>query len=412
MRDPNTRSNAAGRVTARSIPSPFKAMLALCSDLDETPDRELYVDTMRFLNATGQTPFGDGLGLEVGNTIYFDMPAAQFSYWNTDDRGRSEVRTLIKSGHIDCLHSYGDLAATRTQAGRALDELVRHDCRLEVWIDHAVAPTNFGADIMQGSGDVPGAPAYHADLTCGFGIRYVWRGRVTSVIGQDVPRRLTGIFDPGHPLASAVTLAKEASKGLLARGGHAKYQPHGANRVCQAARLRDGQPVVEFLRANPHFGGVSRGETATGVGEVLTESMLRRLEARGGATVIYTHLGKVRDRRHPFTTDGLAGLRRLSAAHLDRRLLVTTTRRLLGYARLREAAVWTAHQDGEQVRIDVTTGGALHDGDLDGLSFYVDDPAHTRLTIDRRGWPLQAHPADETGRPSVSIPWRRLAFPL
>ena len=156
------------------------------------------------------------MGLEVGNTIYFDMPAPQFSYWNTDDRGRSEVRTLIKSGHVDCLHSFGDLATTRTHAGRALDELARHDCRLEVWIDHAVAPTNFGADIMHGTGDVPGAPAYHADLTCGYGVRYVWRGRVTSVIGQGVPRRLAGIFEPSHPIASAVTLAKEAAKGLLA----------------------------------------------------------------------------------------------------------------------------------------------------------------------------------------------------
>jgi hypothetical protein len=283
---------------------------------------------------------------------------------------------------------------------------------MEVWIDHAVAPTNFGADIMRGTGDVPGAPAYHADLTCGYGVRYVWRGRVTSVIGQDVPRRLTGIFDPSHPMASAVTLAKEASKGLLARGGHEKYQPHGSNRVCRTARLRDGQPVVEFLRANPHFGGVSRGETATGVGEVLTEATLRRLEDRGGTAIIYTHLGKVLDRRQPFTHDGVAGLRRLEASYHDGRLLVTTTRRLLGYARLREAMTWTAHQDGQDVRIDVTTGGTLPDRDLDGLSFHVDDPAHTRLTVDRRGWPLQAHPADDSGRPSVSLPWRRLPFPL
>ncbi len=413
MRDAvSAPANAAARVAMRWMPSPFRAMLALCSDLDETPDRELYVDTMRFLNATGQTRFGDAMGLEVGNTIYFDMPSAQFSYWNTDDRGRSEVRTLIQSGHIDCLHSYGDLATTRTHAGRALDELARHDCRMEVWIDHAVAPTNFGADIMYGTGDVSGAPAYHADLTCGYGVRYVWRGRVTSVIGQDVPRRLAGIFDPSHPVASAVTLAKEAAKGLLARGGQGKYQPHGSNRVCQAARLRDGRPVVEFLRANPHFRGVSRGETAAGVGEVLTEPMLRRLEARGGTAIIYTHLGKCLDPRQPFTPDGLAGLRRLAGACRDERLLVTTTRRLLGYARLRAAVTWTARQDGQEVQIDVTTDGTFHDRDLDGLSFYVEDPARTRLTVDRRRWPLQAHRADDSGRPSVSIPWRRLMFPL
>ena len=181
--------------------------------------------------------------------------------------------------------------------------------------------------------------------------------------------------------------------------------------MCQAARLRDGRPVVEFLRANPHFGGVSQGETATGFGEVLTAPMLRRLEARGGIAIIYTHLGKCLDRRQPFTPDGIAGLRRLAAACRDGRLLVTTTRRLLGYARLRDTVTWTARQDGQDVQIDVTTGGIFHGRDLDGLSFYVDDPARTRLTVDGRGWPLQAQWADDSGRPSVSIPWRRLALP-
>ena len=79
---------------------------------------------------------GPGVGLEVGNTIYFDMPPNQFSYWNTDDVGRNMIRTLIHSGHIDCLHSYGDNAVTRKHAGQALDELDKYNCQLEVWIDH------------------------------------------------------------------------------------------------------------------------------------------------------------------------------------------------------------------------------------------------------------------------------------
>jgi hypothetical protein len=146
---------------------------------------------------------------------------------------------------------------------------------------------------------MPGAPAYHADLTCAFGIKYVWRGRVTSVVGQGVPRRLGGIFEPSHPLASAVTLAKEAAKGALARAGHAKYRMHLANNLLVPTRLRDGHPVCEFLRANPHFGGVSAGETAGGIGEVLGDGLLDRLAARGGVSIIYTHLGKVRDVTRP-----------------------------------------------------------------------------------------------------------------
>src|SRR5437773_8649341 len=96
----------------RSRWHPYKAALAICSDLDETPDAETYFELMRFLNTTEETSMGHGVGLEVGNSIYFDMLPGHFSYWNTDEQNRAKIRTLIRSGHIDCLHSYGDLAAT------------------------------------------------------------------------------------------------------------------------------------------------------------------------------------------------------------------------------------------------------------------------------------------------------------
>ena len=150
-------TSTASPVEVRHLPYPYQAAVAICSDLDLTPDKHVYFETSRFLNTTDATAMGRGVGLEVGNTIYFDMPADQFSYWNTDDAGREMVRTLIRSGHVDCLHSFGDLAQTRADAARSLDDLAKHGCRLEVWIDHAVAPTNLGADIMKGRGDVADA---------------------------------------------------------------------------------------------------------------------------------------------------------------------------------------------------------------------------------------------------------------
>ena len=135
-----------------------QAYLAICSDLDETPDADTYFELLRFLNTTDDTRMGPGVGLEVGNTLYFDMPPGHFSYWNATESDRAKLRQLIRSGHIDCLHSFGDTATTRAHAGRALDELSRHDCQLSVWIDHARAPSNFGSDIMHGHGDEPGHP--------------------------------------------------------------------------------------------------------------------------------------------------------------------------------------------------------------------------------------------------------------
>ena len=406
-------------VVLRRMPYPYRAMLAVCSDLDQTPDRHVYWETMRFLNTTETTSMGPGVGLEVGNSIYFDMPPGQLAYWSTDDAGREMVRTLIRSGHIDCLHSYGDLAAARHDAGRALDELARHDCRLEVWVDHATAPTNFGVDIMHGHGDVPAHPAYHADLTIAHGVRYVWRGRVSSVTGQDTPAKIGGLWKARHPLASARTAAKEAAKHLLAKRGNDRYAMHGPNRVLREVRLRDGSAVQEFIRSNPHWGGVSSGETADGIGQVLTEGMLDRLVSREGVCILYTHLGKISDPARPLAPAAVAGFRRLAEAHRDGRVLVTTTRRALDFITARDRAVWSARSEGGLLTIDVRTptadaptGAGADIVDLAGLTFTIPDDVVCRIVVD--GSVIEqasANPPDHAGRRSISLPWPALELP-
>jgi hypothetical protein len=383
-------------------------MFAVCSDLDETPDRHVYRDIMRFLNTTDETSMGCGVGLEVGNTLYFDMPPDQYAYWNTDDAGRAMARTLISSGHIDCFHSYGDLATTRAAAARSLDELARYDCRMEVWIDHAIAATNFGADIMRGSGDIPGSPVYHADLTWGFGVRYVWRGRVTSVIGQDRPRRLGGIFRWSRPLESVRTLAKEVAKGALSRRPEGKYAMHGPNDVLRNSHLRDGRPVFEFLRSNPYWGGVQLAATADGVAEVLTPAMLACLTGRGGVCLLYTHLGKVKDSREPFRAPTRAAFRHLAESSARGEDLVATTRRVLGYCRPRRQRGVAARERGDVLEIAIDAGDRL---DPDGLTFYIPEGRRVEVTFGGRAIRVTRNPSDHTGRSSVSIPWRRLSFP-
>lgn len=407
---PGTRLSVLADV--RRIPYPFRAMLAVCSDLDETPDRDVYHATLKYLNTTDTTAMGEGVGLEVGNTIYFDMAPDQFAYWNTDDAGRQIVRDLIRSGHVDCLHSFGDLATTRAHAGRALDELAAHGCSLRVWVDHAVAATNFGADIMRGQGDVPGAAAYHADLTFASGVRYVWRGRVTSIIGQGVPRSLARSCRVDHPVGSLATLTKEAAKGALGRFGSRKYRMHAANDVLQPVTLRDGRPALEFLRSNPHWAGVNVGETAGGLSEVLTTGFIDRLCDSGGFCVLYTHLGKVKDRARPIPEAGRSALRSLARARDDGRILVTTTRRLLDYCDATRNILVTTDMIGDVERVDVETNASVTETMLQGLTVYVMNPRRTRLFVNGvERADVQHNAADDTGRPSVTLPWARLTFP-
>jgi hypothetical protein len=395
----------------RRYPYPYEAALAICSDLDETPNRDVYYETAKFLNTTRMTSMGRGVGLEVGNTIYFDMPRGQFSYWNTDENGRALVRDLIRSGHIDCLHSYGDHATQRGHVERALNALARDGCRLEVWIDHGTAPTNFGPDIMRGRGDVPGSDVYHADLSCEFGVRFVWIGRVTSVVGQDSPASLKGIREPAHPLPSLKTLSKEFAKCILARMGSAKYGMHAGNALLRRGNLRDGRHVHEFIRSNPHWGGVSTGETADGIADILVPRILDRLVARKGVCILYTHLGKIRGRAIPFERGTIEAFRTLSRYHSDGRILVTTTSRMLKYtlAAKELSADLEVHGNGcNHIRIRT-----LHPDDLDGLTIYTTIPEKTVLTINGRSADrLQINPPDRTGRKSVSLPWRKIEFPL
>jgi hypothetical protein len=323
------------RVCAGLVSRRQPAMLAICSDLDETPDADTYFEILRFLNTHQETRMGPGVGLEVGNTMYFDMAPGHFSYWNTTEANREKIRTLITSGHIDCLHSYGDLATTRAHAGRALDELTKHGCQFPVWVDHAQAVTNLGADIMQGHGDDRGHPAYHADLTMSHGIKYIWRGRVTSIIGQERRFSLQSIGTYRRPLASIRTLAKEGAKQLLAHLGNEKFSLHRNNRLLRIGVLRDGQQRPEFIRCNPSWRGVSCHDRGDAVHEVLNRRYLDRFVVRGGFSILYTHLGKL-DRsdgpKNAFPPATVAAFRLLAEYHRAGQILVTTTARLLEHA--------------------------------------------------------------------------------
>lgn len=381
-------------------------MLAICSDLDDTPDQETYFEAIRYLNSTKMTSIGRGLGLETGNSIYFDMPGDQFSYWNADEEGRDKIRALIQSGHIDCLHSYGDAATTRAHAERALTELNKYGCQLRAWVDHGIAPSNFGSDIMKGQGDLPSSKVYHADITTAYGIKYVWLGRVTSITGQNVRRSFNGILNMAHPAKSLVTLMKELLKVALSKAGNKKYSMHLHNNAMQERILRSGQLVYEFIRTNPHWGGVSCGDRSDRLSEVLSEAFLSRMMERDGVCILYTHLGKC-DRKI-FNEAAKKALLTLSEYFHERKILVTTTRRLLDYCAAIQDMKAGAGVIVKKNRIEIDGGR-----NMDGVSFYVEDPERTDILLNgTRINDLSRNAKDHTGKGSISFKWNRLQYPF
>ena len=399
-----------GGLKVRKIPYPYRAMFAICSDLDETPDKEVYFEIMKFLNTESVTCMGKGVGLEIGNTIYFDMPEEQFSYWNSDDSGRTAVRALMRAGFIDCIHSFGDDATDRSFAERAINELKHHQCVIKVWVDHAQAITNIGGDIMEGYGDVPGHAAYHADILCDYGVKYFWRGRVTSVIGQNTGRGYGGLMNR-HLLKSGLTLIKQIVKDALGYFGSEKYAIHGKNNLLRPIVLRDGARVTEFIRCNPFWGGVDKSATADGISEVLTERYFEKLVRSGGVSILYTHLGKIKDRAEPFnksTREALFRLRRYSEA---KTILVTTTFRLLEYSSFIDtAAISVEEKQGARV-IYVEFDGS--EKALQGFTVACESSIPHQLVLNgREPMAMVENSRSEDGEITYSVPWNRLEYPL
>jgi hypothetical protein len=414
-------------VTLRKFPYPFRAALAISSDIDATASTDEFLAIQRFLNTTGPTPMGDGVGLEIGNSFFFYDEKRTFSYFTHEERARQVIIDHIHTGYIDFLHTYGDAATERDQMLRGLDELNRHDCKLDVWINHYGSHSNLTQKFAyalggRNDGDIPGTPAYHADATLQYGIKFVWVGVNTRLIGQSAARSgfpLRTVFDRQHARVSAANMVKELRKKWLGHRGDPRYTILAHNRLTQPLTLADGQQVHEFLRYCNHPVNISQGATSRGLAYAISKRALDQLKAVEGFSIVYTHFGQNDGCGQPICKDTCDALRHLAREHRDGSIYVTTTARLLRYHNASEHLKWSAKQDNGQTYIyiesldDPVFGCSLPAAEqLQGLTFYVPDSQHAAIYLN--GTPIesiQRNPADHTGRPSVTIPLTHLTYP-
>jgi len=192
---------------------------------------------------------------------------------------------------------------------------------------------------------------------------------------------------------------------------------HGQNEVLRETKLRSGNHVMEFIRSNPYWGGVEHGATADCFENVLTKSIFDRLCEREGILILYTHLGKSSTPDLPFGNGTRNAFSLLARYRREGKILVTTTRRLLGFC----ASVWktriaAAINDGKtSVFLEVEEGNGDSRSlpqDLAGYTIYAPDPDKTRVFVNKREvLQLDCNGPDHTGRTSISIPWPSLQFP-
>jgi hypothetical protein len=421
----------AGKVSLRRFPYPYRAALAICSDIDDTRTTDEFMEIQRFLNTTQITSMGQGIGLEIGNSFYFYDDDGYFSYFTHDDRARRMIVDLIHAGYIDCLHSYGDSAISRDQILRALEELQRADCKLDVWVNHNGASSNLGpkfAYLFNRNpclGDDPSSSIYHADVTLDYGIRFAWIGAFTRVVGQSPAvggRRsaFTTIVDQRHPLHSGASLAKEIRKSVLGQWGDARFTMHARNQLLQETRLGDGHKIHEFTRYCDHPAGVPYGGTSHGLARLISQRTLEHLKAVQGFMIVYTHFGQNDGSPHVIPSATQAALRHLAREHHEGAIYVTTTSRLLKYAHALQYLVWSqrSYAGGTQITIEYLDDPIIGRtfptaSQLQGLTFYVADCHRADVYLgDVRMNQIQRNLADESGMESVTIPVSHLNFPL
>ena len=415
-----------GGVALRRFPYPYRAALAIASDIDETKDVDEFLAIQRFLNTTQETSMGRGLGLEIDNSFYFYDDENEFSYFNHDERTQRVIVELIQAGYIDCLHTYGDSTGSRDDVLRALDELNRNDCRLDVWVNHYGSRNNFCRKFEYFFGPCEGddtrSDIYHADVTLSYGIRFAWVGAYTRKVGQSPGGtcRLTSAADWRHPIVSSLNMLKEERKHILGRWEDERFVLYSQNALTQPLTLGDGGRVHEFIRYCNHPVSVAVGGTSRGLAYLISNRVLRHLKRSQGTLIAYAHLGKNSDCDQPVAVETQAALRALECEYRDGAIYVTTTSRLLNYHRAWQYLDWTWQSDGRQTRIHIHRIAdplfPQHEptaADLGGLTFYVPRADTTEIFAGAlRIQNLRRNPADDTGSQSVSIAVAPLQFPL
>jgi hypothetical protein len=401
----------------RDFPYPYVAALAISCDPDDLRNREDFLAVARFLNTTDETAMGPGLGLETGFGfwLYDACGGCDFTLFQGVSSQRScnaqLIEDLIESGHLDFIHGYGDFSEggfERRYAKEALEYLAARGLRLQVWVNHGGdRNTQQIGSLPEQRGDNRDAEEYHTDLLLPYGIRFAERFEIVHTVGQDAPCNLL------DRLKQAVELLLYA-----VRAGEWKARTLFSNRLLGTLRLDDGQFVYTFRRFAGKRGGLRRAGSEE-LPELISKRVLDELQAKGGYTIIYTHLWRNRERPDILPQETQDALRDLAARHRHGKICVTTTKKLLIYNLVHNHLVWDVDSTGSELAIRI--GGVMEPlggfriptlEELQGMTFYTPHPEATRVYLqDREIGSAVANPPDHTALKSISIPLTRQVFP-
>lgn len=402
----------------RKFPYPYKAAFAIANDIDNTPSLKIFLEVMKFLNTDSTTSLGRGLNLEVGSGFWFfnSTSTSQLSYYKGKSATETDFayfcRTLWKSGHLDILHTYGNFdegGFKRQFAEQSINELEKYGAGIKVWINHGNKNNlqNLGRFEFQ-EGANPGSLVYHFDLLELYGVRFIWSGRMTHIIGQNGENTYN------------VRLTNFAQKLLSKTKYRNLREPifDFENRLLMEATLQNTSEVWDFVRFVNRF-GIEQTQDVYGLIKQTYPSIIKRLISNSGYLVLYTHMCEGVSNFGNLPRKLIRNFEFLSKMYHEGDLLVTTTSRLLQYNEVYSNIVWKIDNKDGIAKIEIFphinalgVKQKLSEDMLQGITFYCDDPHKTTIFFDNEPIKIQRNSKDVTGKYSVTISWQKLEYPF
>lgn len=365
----------------RRAPYPYQAALAICSDIDGSTLRE-FIGYHRFLNTLEETPWGKGVGLDIGDSFWMfamnndgaihDYDGATneniMTYFQDGagtEKYAKDILRYFQAGWIDSMHSFGDFSQVdetqpiyiRDYGNLAFETMREKNLLPSIWINHGNAanlqnvrnPAYKTPRLSYQQGGDPKSENYHTDVTVAGGLKYFWFSKPFATFSQ---------ASPLFPVT-----------------------------------LQDGQKVWGFNRHTGEqkgFGFFGKHEYHWSIYDVdqqLSAAHLDELTQKQGIAIVAQHLG-TSNGDYILPKVAVDAFRLLAEYEQRNDILVARTSRLLEFVRARDYLNYTYTKESAGEIIDILTIDDPVLGQeparaeaLKGISFHVDDAQTATILI-------------------------------
>ncbi|CDT77913.1 putative (Heparan sulfate)-glucosamine 3-sulfotransferase 1 [Vibrio coralliirubri] len=361
-------------IKLRKFPYPYKAMLAISSDIDSTtPDSFEYIhETIKSPKNSIQLNFSDSIWMYARNS----RKGKQLSFFDLDDEKLNpywrKLKFYTSKGWIDTLHTYGNFSKSeasidfsRKYAQKSVDFLKKHKINFDVWVNHGDENNiqNLG-NYSYMKGATLDHDAYHYDLLKEVGVKYIWNPKKRDIFGHDSMLEPMKLRNGEH-----IWSFPRFHSCFVEESDKAYYQNRGAGFW--------GKDKNEAVLWHPSLLDLQ-----------ITKDRLDKLCEDNQYSIVTQHFGNIKDTDNKFTTSAIETFKLLSM-YSKEYINVVSTSKLLNYNRVNQFLDYEVIQTGRGTIINIKSIddpilGQVYNlslEQLDGITFYTDEPENTFFMV-------------------------------